>query len=102
MSEEEKLRYLFKELSHNLFSVIEPTPPTTVQTHITECKQFEDQQSRQILQIIFDRLPEVTPSPPNTAIIPFVRDVIRNKFHNFLPRLMSQLSYIVTKRAVQE
>lgn len=54
MSEEDKLRHLFKGFSHNLFSAVAPTPPTTVPAFIAECKRLEDMQSGRIFQTTFD------------------------------------------------
>lgn len=101
-SEEEKLRQLLKRLSHNLFSGIAATPPTTVLVFIPECKRPETLHCGRTFQFPFHRLHEVIPSLSNTVVIPSVPDVIRNVFQNVLARLISQLTDIDTKRAAQE
>lgn len=100
MSEEDKLRHLFEELSHSLFSAIASMPPTKVEMFIADCKRFEDLHSGQIFSTAFDRLVEVSPSPLNGSVTISFHDVIRNEFQTFLARLLPQLPGNNTKMAV--
>lgn len=65
MFEEDKIRPLFKGLSHSLFSSIASAPPTRVQAFLADSKRFKDLHRGQIFSTSFDRLPEVLPSPSN-------------------------------------
>ncbi|MDD9361450.1 MAG: hypothetical protein PV344_00765, partial [Anaplasma sp.] len=50
MTEDDKIRHLFKGLSHELFSIVAPKSPPTVQHLITECKKYEELQSARIMK----------------------------------------------------
>lgn len=93
MFEEEKIRPLFKGLSHSLFSSIASAPPTRVEAFLADWKRFEDFHRGQIFSTSFDRLPEVLPSPSNNWVVaPSVRGAIRSELQTFLASLMPQLT----------
>lgn len=85
MSEDNKVRHLFKGLSHELFSVVAPKTPTTVESFIADCKRYEGLQSGRLLHSPFERLPEVTPSHSSlTDLASLIRDVVRNELRSFM------------------
>ncbi|KAM7285194.1 uncharacterized protein ISCGN_032152, partial [Ixodes scapularis] len=59
MPEEDRIRHLFKGLSQELFTIVAPKSPPTVQHLIDECKKYEELQSARINKQLFERLPEV-------------------------------------------
>lgn len=61
------------------FPVIAPTSPDTIQSIITECKNYENLQGGRIFQLQFERLPEVTQHLFScNDLASFVRDIVLN------------------------
>lgn len=84
MSEEDKIRHLFKGLSQELFSVVAPKTPATVQRLISECKTYEEMQSSRINKAPFERLPEVSLSPVSNLNLPqLIRTIIRDELRRY-------------------
>lgn len=102
MSEENRLRHLFKGIPHDLFSGIASRPPDTAAYSIAECKHYEDLRSRRIFHGSFEQLPEVMSSPPRANPSASVRDVIRSEVQGFMPRLSTLLPNSGIQQIVQE
>lgn len=85
MTEDDKIRHLFKGLSHDLFSVVAPKSPPTVQQLITECKRYEELQSARIMKRPFERLPEVCTNNTTPSDLPeLIRQIIRQELQAYL------------------
>ncbi|CAN8032927.1 unnamed protein product [Ixodes persulcatus] len=88
MTEEDKIRHLFKGLSHDLFTVVAPKSPPTVQQLISECKRHEELQSARIMKRPFERLPEVCTSNATPSELPeLIRQIIRQELQAYLAPL---------------
>lgn len=87
MPEDDKIRHLFKGLSQELFSVVAPKSPPTVQQLISECKHYEELQSARILKAPFARLPEVSSPTSATDLPALIRAIIREELRDFLSSL---------------
>lgn len=60
MSENDKIRHLFKGLSQEHFSIVAPRSPKTVANLVSECRKHEELDNARILKRPFERLPEVS------------------------------------------
>lgn len=88
MPEEDRIRHLFKGLSQELFTIVAPKSPPTVQHLIDECKKYEELQSARINKEPFERLPEVCLAPAfNTDIKTMIRNIIRDELRPYLAHL---------------
>lgn len=83
MTEEDQLCHLFKRPSHNLFPAIALQPPIIVVVFATECKRYEDLQSRWIFQESFEHLPEGTPSSARNNLLPSFHKVVKEELQHF-------------------
>lgn len=91
MTEQDKIRHIFKGLSQELFSIVAPKSPPTVQTLIKECRKYEELRSGRISTTLFQRLPEVSlMNACTTADLPgLIRDIIRDELREFFRSLHS-------------
>ncbi|CAN7978002.1 unnamed protein product [Ixodes persulcatus] len=88
ITEEDRIRHLFKGLSQDLFAVVAPKSPTTVQQLIGECKKYEELQSARISKAPFERLPEVSVASVAGVDLPaLIRSIIREELRSFLDHL---------------
>lgn len=85
MTEPDRIRHLYKGVSHDLFSIIAPKFPDNVQSLITECKNYENPQSGRIFRPLSERPPEVTPHHSScNDPASLVRDIVRNELRKFM------------------
>lgn len=88
MPEDDRIRHLFKGLSQELFTIVAPKSPPTVQQLIDECKKYEELQSARIAKAPFERLPEVClATASSTDIATLIRTIIRDELRPYLAHL---------------
>ncbi|XP_042148790.1 uncharacterized protein LOC120836994 [Ixodes scapularis] len=97
MPEDEKIKHLFKGLSQELFSIVAPRSPQTVQQLIAECKHYEDLQSGRISNTGFERLPEVSITTADTDLPNLIRRIIRDELRDFLGSLRLSASSSISQ-----
>ncbi|KAM7292636.1 uncharacterized protein ISCGN_025774 [Ixodes scapularis] len=97
MPEDEKIKHLFKGLSQELFSIVAPRSPQTVQQLIAECKHYEDHQSGRISNTGFERLPEVSTTTADTDLPNLIRRIIRDELRDFLGSLRLSASSSISQ-----
>lgn len=85
MSENDKIRHLFKGLSQELFSIVAPRSPNTVADLVSECRKYEELDNARILKRPFERLPEVSSGVhADTSLSSLIRTIIREELRFFL------------------
>lgn len=63
--------------------MIVPRPPATVEYFLTECKRYEDLQSKRISHSQLEHLAEATPYNYCKDLIALIRDTVRNELQTF-------------------
>lgn len=67
-----------------------PRPPATVEYFLTECKRYEDLQSKRISHSQLEHLAEATPYNYCKDLIALIRDTVRNELQTFLTQICSR------------